>query len=49
VVAVSLSLSLDVSADRRWLYVHSMFVEQPDSVRSDIKDGFERRVLELLR
>jgi multicomponent Na+:H+ antiporter subunit E len=43
------SLSLDVSADRRWLYVHSMFVEQPDSVRSDIKDGFERRVLELLR
>jgi multicomponent Na+:H+ antiporter subunit E len=43
------SLSLDVSPDRRWLYVHSMFVEQPESVRSDIKEGFERRVLELLR
>jgi multicomponent Na+:H+ antiporter subunit E len=43
------SLSLDVSPDRRHLYVHSMFVRNPELTRSDIKKGFERRVLELFR
>jgi multicomponent Na+:H+ antiporter subunit E len=43
------SLSLDVSPDGKNLYVHAMFVEDPDQLRSDIKQGFERRVLELLR
>lgn len=43
------SLSLDVSPDRRVLYVHAMFVDDPDQLRRDIKQGFERRVLELLR
>ncbi len=43
------SLSLDVSPDRRTLYVHAMFVDDPEKVRREIKDGFERRVLELLR
>jgi multicomponent Na+:H+ antiporter subunit E len=43
------SLSLDVSPDRGCLFVHAMFVEDPVQLRSDIKQGFERRVLELLR
>ena len=43
------SLSLDVSSDRKCLFVHAMFVEDADQIRSDIKQGFERRVLELLR
>jgi multicomponent Na+:H+ antiporter subunit E len=43
------SLSLDVSSDRRCLYVHAMFVDDPDRFRAAIKNGFERRVLELLR
>lgn len=43
------TLSLDVSDDRRTLYVHAMFVDDPDELRREIKDGFERRVLELLR
>lgn len=43
------SLSLDVSPDRECLFVHAMFVEDPAQLRSDIKKGFERRVLELLR
>lgn len=43
------TLSLDVSPDRRTLYVHAMFVDDPEQVRRAIKDGFERRVLELLR
>jgi multicomponent Na+:H+ antiporter subunit E len=43
------SFSLDVSADRRVLYLHAMYISDPDEVRRQIKDGFERRVLEVLR
>jgi multicomponent Na+:H+ antiporter subunit E len=43
------SLSLDVSEDRRTLFVHVMFLDDVESTRRDIKEGFERRVLELLR
>ena len=43
------TLSLDVSEDRRVLYVHAMFVDSPDEVRDSIKNGFERRLLELIR
>lgn len=43
------TLSLDVSEDRRTLYVHAMFVDSPDEVRNNIKNGFERRLLELIR
>jgi multicomponent Na+:H+ antiporter subunit E len=43
------TLSLDVSADRRTLFVHGMFVDDPETFRRDIKEGFERRIEELLR
>lgn len=43
------TLALDVSSDRRTLYVHAMYARQPEAVRREIKRGFERRVLELLR
>jgi multicomponent Na+:H+ antiporter subunit E len=43
------SLSIDVSDDRSVIYVHSMFVDDPDELRRSIKDDLERRVLELLR
>jgi multicomponent Na+:H+ antiporter subunit E len=43
------TLSLDVSDDRSVLYVHGMFVEDARLMREQIKNGFERRVLELLR
>lgn len=43
------SLCLDVSADRRTLYVHEMFVDDPDEVRRQIKQRFERWILVLLR
>jgi multicomponent Na+:H+ antiporter subunit E len=43
------TLSLDVSEDRSTLYVHTMFLESPEALRETIKEGFERRVLELLR
>ena len=43
------SVALDVSDDRRVMYVHVMYIQTPDRARAEIKEGFERRVLDLLR
>lgn len=42
------SLSLDLSADRRTLYVHVMFADDPEAVVARLKQGFERRVIAVL-
>jgi multicomponent Na+:H+ antiporter subunit E len=42
------SVALDVSPDRKTLYVHVMYMDSPDAARNEIKQGFERRVLDLL-
>jgi multicomponent Na+:H+ antiporter subunit E len=41
------TLSLDVSSDRKMLFVHGLWVEDPNKFRLDIKQGFEKRVKEL--
>ncbi len=43
------TLSLDVSNDRKTLYIHAMYADDPDAVKLSIKHGFERRLLEVLR
>lgn len=43
------TLTLDVSDDRRVLYIHAMFLSDPERLRRQIKDGIERRLLEVLR
>ncbi len=43
------SLCVDVSSDRSTLYVHSMFVGDPERVRRHIKQRFEAWILLLLR
>jgi multicomponent Na+:H+ antiporter subunit E len=43
------TLVVDISDDRKVLYVHSMFVDDVEEERRKIKEGFERRVLDLLR
>ncbi len=43
------SLCLDVSEDRRTLYVHEMFVDDPEKVRRQIKQRPERWILALFR
>lgn len=45
------SVSLDLSEDKRSLYVHAMYIDGGDveAYRRAIKEGLERRVLELLR
>ena len=42
------SVALDVSPDRKTLYVHVMYMDTPDAAREEIKQGFERRVLGVL-
>jgi multicomponent Na+:H+ antiporter subunit E len=42
------TLSLDISPDRRTLYIHAMYIHDPEALRKDIQDNLERRVLELL-
>lgn len=42
------SLTLDVSADRRALFVHAMFIGDPDDERRALKTGMERKVVEAL-
>lgn len=43
------TLALDVSTDRSVLYVHGMYVLDKKEFIQDIKQGFERRLLEILR
>jgi multicomponent Na+:H+ antiporter subunit E len=43
------SVSLDVSSDRRFLYLHAMYIDDVDQYRENVKTSFERRVLEVLR
>ena len=38
------SVTIDLSDDRRTLYVHVMHMRSAEDSRRDIKDGFERRV-----
>ncbi len=43
------TLSLDLSEDRKTLFVHVMFLENVEKTRADIKNGLEKRVLEVMR
>ena len=38
------SVTIDLSDDRRTLYVHVMHMRSAEETRREIKDGFERRV-----
>jgi multicomponent Na+:H+ antiporter subunit E len=43
------TLSVDLSEDRRTLFVHVMFLEDVEETRAAIKSELERRVLEVTR
>jgi multicomponent Na+:H+ antiporter subunit E len=43
------TLSVDVSADRRLLYIHCIDVEDHAAVIADIRQGFESKILEAFR
>lgn len=41
------TLSLDVSTDRKVLYIHAMYLQDEDKLRRELQD-LERRVMELI-
>jgi multicomponent Na+:H+ antiporter subunit E len=43
------TLSVDVSEDRKLLYVHAIDVADRDALVRDIADGFERKIIEAFR
>ncbi len=43
------TLSLDVSDDKKVLYVHAMYVKDKAQFISSIKNGFEKRLLDIMR
>ncbi|RFC54019.1 Na+/H+ antiporter subunit E [Brumimicrobium aurantiacum] len=43
------TLSLDVSNDRKVLYIHAMYVHDKDKFINSIKNGFEKRILDIVR
>jgi multicomponent Na+:H+ antiporter subunit E len=43
------TLSVDVSDDKRLLYVHAIDCSDPEAAIKDIETGFERKILEAFR
>lgn len=43
------TLSVDVSADRRTLFVHAIDCADPQSAIEDIRNGFERKIMKAFR
>ena len=43
------TLSLDVSDDRKILYVHAMFIDDVEEFKRNLKQQLEKRLLEVLR
>lgn len=41
------TLSLDVSEDKKVLYVHSMYIKDKEEFIRGIKNGFEKRIIEI--
>lgn len=40
------TLSVDVSEDKKHLYVHALDCADPDGIRADIANGFEKKIRE---
>ncbi|RJR30753.1 MAG: Na+/H+ antiporter subunit E [Desulfobacteraceae bacterium] len=43
------TLSLDVSRDRKVLYIHGMYIKDRETFKRQIKEEMEQKVLEVLR
>jgi len=43
------TLTMDVSENRRYLFIHFMHVDDPEEAKRDVAEGFQRRLLEVTR
>ncbi len=49
VVIIPGTMGVALSPDQKILYIHTIDVSDPDKMRADIKNGLERRLLEVMR
>lgn len=43
------TLSIDVSSDRQFLYVHCMYIQDAEAIKRELKEGIEAEVIRLFR
>lgn len=43
------TLSMDISSDKKVMFIHAMYIENEEEFIHNIKNGFERRLLNILR
>ena len=43
------TLILDISEDKKTMYIHVMYLDNPEKFVSDMKTGLERKLLEAIR
>lgn len=43
------TLSVDVSKDKKTLYIHALNIDDVEAMREDIATGFERKIMEAFR
>lgn len=43
------TITLDISTDRKVIYIHAMFADDPEKLRREIQENFEPRILRLCR
>ena len=41
------TLSLDISTDRRMLYLHTVYLDDPETFKQELIEGYQRRLKEL--
>lgn len=42
------TFTVDIAEDRTAMFVHAITIEDPETVRREIKEGFERRIREVI-
>ena len=43
------TLSLDISTNKKVIYIHAMYIDDPDEIRREIKAGLEKKIMEVTR
>lgn len=43
------TLSLDISTDHKVIYIHAMYMDDPESLKRMLKQNFESRVIDLFK
>ncbi len=42
------TLTIDISADKKKIFIHSMYVDDPEKLRREVKNQLEARIVEIV-